>query len=546
MKGGVGMGTLWFNGTFITMSQENETVEAIYEKNGKIIDCATEQELIKKWGSEIVHRKNVHGAFIYPGFVDSHLHLIGHGQKLLRLDLSNSNKKEALELLNKMSLSAEDEWIEALGWNEHNDPNHETLTKEDLNQISTNKPVFVMRICRHAAYVNQTALNLAGIDETTEDPAGGRIERDDAGKPTGVLHDGAVTLVQNCMPALSKNSIKRALKTAIQDCYRHGLTGGHTEDLHYYNGLQETMDIYEESINDQHPFRAHLLIHHEELNAYDQSTYKNVSEVSPFIELGALKIFADGALGGRTAALSSPYSDDPDTSGLLIHTGEKLNELVNKARERNLGVAIHVIGDQALDMAITAIEQAHPVAKRDRLIHVQIARADLLERIKRLPLIVDIQPRFVVSDFPWVIERIGPNRLPYSFAWKTLLLNQVPCAGGSDAPIEPIEPLLGIHAAVARKGIHEDGPVYGTKEKLTPYEAVALFTTGSAYAIGREHDRGQILPGFDADFTILDRNILTDGEEAIANARVLATVVNGNTVYQNESYTQIGDEQFES
>lgn len=146
-------------------------------------------------------------------------------------------------------------------------------------------------------------------------------------------------------------------------------------------------------------------------------------------------------------------------------------------------------------MALTAIEEAPVVSMRDRLIHVQIARKDLFKRIKQLPLIVDIQPRFVVSDFPWVIERLGQDRLPYSFAWKTLLLNGIPCAGGSDAPIEPVEPLLGIHAAIARKEPGKDGPVYGESEKLTPFEAVSLFTTGSAFAIGKEHERGQINPG---------------------------------------------------
>ncbi|GAF15222.1 exoenzyme regulatory protein AepA in lipid-linked oligosaccharide synthesis cluster [Bacillus sp. JCM 19045] len=539
------MGTLWFNGTFISMGQEHETFEAIYERDGKIIDCGSEHELLEKWKNEILHKKNANGTFVFPGFVDSHLHLIGHGQKLLRLDLSKCNKQEALDQLK--ILSARDvEWIEALGWNEHNDPNHDTLTIDDLNTISQTRPVFVMRICRHAAYVNQTALQMAGIDESTADPAGGRIERDEDGNLTGVLHDAAVTLVQNCMPPLSRQSVKRALETAIQDCYRHGLTGGHTEDLHYYNGLVETMEIYEETINDRQPFRAHLLIHHEELDAYDYSHYKNKREISPFIELGALKIFADGALGGRTAALSSPYSDDPETTGLLIHTEDKLKNLVESARARQLGVAIHVIGDQALDMALTAIEEAPVVSMRDRLIHVQIARKDLFKRIKQLPLIVDIQPRFVVSDFPWVIERLGQDRLPYSFAWKTLLLNGIPCAGGSDAPIEPVEPLLGIHAAIARKEPGKDGPVYGESEKLTPFEAVSLFTTGSAFAIGKEHERGQIKPGFDADFTILDQNLLIADEKTILNAEVVATIVNGKTVYHNERFEEIGDERIES
>lgn len=318
-----------------------------------------------------------------------------------------------------------------------------------------------MRICRHAAFVNQIALDLAGINEHTQDPEGGRIERDEDGKPTGVLHDKAVTLVQECMPKLSKKAIKRALKAAITDCHQHGLTGGHSEDLHYYNGLAETVNVYEETIHTGNPFRAHLLVHHEEITAFDQSSFAHKLQVSPYIELGALKIFADGALGGRTAALSNPYSDDPEATGLVIHTQEKLNSLVRQARERHLGVAIHVIGDAALEMALDAIEANPTKAMRDRLIHVQVARPDLIERMKGLKLIVDIQPRFVVSDFPWVEERLGPERLPYSFAWKTLATNGINCAGGSDAPIEPVEPLLGIYAAVARRDVNGAHEGYG-------------------------------------------------------------------------------------
>ncbi|WP_078391951.1 amidohydrolase [Shouchella patagoniensis] len=526
------MGTLWYNGIFYSMAYEGDKASALYEEDGKIIDIGTKKDLFKKWEKKAIHKRNVNGAVVFPGFVDSHLHLIAHGEKLLRLDLSRTNsKEEALILLAAENTAIQGEWIEALGWNEHNDPNFETLSLEDLNQISEEHPVFVMRICRHAAFVNQTALDLAGINEHTKDPVGGRIERDENGKPTGILHDQAVTIVQECMPKLSKKVVKRALEAAIKDCHQHGLTGGHSEDLHYYNGLAETINVYEETIP-HNPFRAHLLIHHEEITAFDQSGFVNDLKVNPYIELGTLKIFADGALGGRTAALSTPYSDDPQATGLVIHTQEKLNDLVRQARERHLGVAIHVIGDAALEMALNAIEASPTKAMRDRLIHVQVARPDLIERMKRLKLIVDIQPRFVVSDFPWVENRLGTERLAYSFAWKTLFTNGINCAGGSDAPIEPVEPLLGIYAAVARRDVTEAHEGYGPSEKLSPFEAVALFTKGSAYAIGKEKSRGQLKPGYDADMTIVDRDLLTCSVEEIATANVIATVVDGKIVYE--------------
>ncbi|AIC95305.1 amidohydrolase [Shouchella lehensis] len=528
------MGTLLYNAVIYTMELEGEQVEALYIEEGKIVDCGSSKRLLEKWSRQASRARNLNGAFIYPGFVDSHLHLIAHGQKLLRLDLSQSTKKDALAKLEAQSVQ-DGEWIEALGWNEHNDPDHALLTVTDLNKISINQPIFVMRICRHAAIVNQNVLDLAGIDRFTPDPKGGKIERDEHGNPNGILHDAAIQYVQAVMPPLSKASVKKALQTAINDCHAKGLTGGHSEDLHYYNGLAETVDIYQEVVNEKKPFRAHLLIHHEELSAYDASPYTQQQALSPYVEFGALKIFADGALGGRTAALSEPYEDDPSTSGLLIHNQTALYDLVYQARKRQLAVAIHVIGDQALELALTAIEQNETVNQRDRLIHVQVAREDLVQRMAKLPIVIDVQPHFVVSDFPWVEERLGEERMSFSFAWKTLLETGIHCAGGSDAPIEPIEPLKGMHAAIFRKN---DQGTYNVKEALTPYEAVALFTTGSAYAIEKEATRGKVKIGYDADLTILDRDLFRGGEEAFSQARVLETIVNGYTVYEKGGVTE--------
>ncbi len=186
-------------------------------------------------------------------------------------------------------------------------------------------------------------------------------------------------------------------------------------------------------------------------------------------------------------------------------------------------------------LSLTAIEQNEKSKKRDRLIHVQVAREDLLQRMAKLPIVIDVQPHFVVSDFPWVEERLGEKRMSFSFAWKTLIEAGIHCAGGSDAPIEPIEPLKGMHAAIYRKN---NQGTYNVKEALTPYEAVALFTIGSAYAIEKEATRGKIKVGYDADLTILDRDLFRGGEEAFMKASVLETIVNGYTVYEKGGVTE--------
>ncbi|MFC0473243.1 amidohydrolase [Halalkalibacter kiskunsagensis] len=529
------MGTLWHNGTFFTMRDENESVSAVYVEDGFIRGLGDQEELENRFSGLIEKRHNLQGAFVYPGFVDSHLHIIGHGEKLIRLDLSEVNSAEEMKrkLEEKYRSSNDNDWIFGEGWNENNFSDRKIFHKQELDEISLNKPMFLTRICRHAALVNSKALELARITKETDDPKGGVIVRDNNGEPTGYLLDTAADLVKDVIPNVSEEYVERALQVAVNDLFRVGLVGGHTEDLYYYGGFKKTFDQFFKVIDGREvKFRAHLLVHHEAIWEMEKEGYDK-GEVTPFIELGAVKIFADGALGGRTAYLSNPYTDDPSTSGVAIHSEESMKEIVMKARKKNRPVAIHTIGDGALDMALTVLEQCPLEEGRDRLIHVQVVNESLIERMKKLPLILDLQPRFVASDFPWVMERLGEDRIKKSFAWKTLIDSGLHCAGGSDAPIEPVDPLLGIHAAVTRKRVGESHEGYGAEQKLTPFEAVQLFTSGSAYAIERERERGYIAEGFVADFTILDRNLFSIKADEILLTNLVMTVVDNTIMYMN-------------
>ncbi|GAE25836.1 exoenzymes regulatory protein AepA in lipid-linked oligosaccharide synthesis cluster [Halalkalibacter wakoensis JCM 9140] len=528
------MGTLWFNGTFFTMEEEGETISAVYIKDGFIEGTGNKEQLEERYGRLITKKINLQGAFVYPGFVDSHLHIIGHGEKLIRLDLSDVEQAEEMKQLleAKYKETTKNQWLFGDGWNENNFPDRKIFHRSELDEIAPDTPMFLTRVCRHAALVNTKALKLAGITKDTEDPVGGVIVRDNQGEPTGFLLDTAADLVKEVIPDVTNEYVAQALGLAIHDLFRVGLVGGHTEDLHYYNGFKQTFDQFKNIIDGEEiKFRAHLLVHHEATPEMEREGYKT-GEVTPFLELGAMKIFADGALGGRTAYLQSPYTDDPSISGVAIHSQESLENLLKQAREKESPVAIHTIGDAALNMALTALEK-HPLLKgRDRLIHVQVVDDTLIERMKKLPVILDLQPRFVASDFPWVMERLGEERIKQSFAWKTLLHHGLHCAGGSDAPIEPVDPLLGIHAAITRKRIGEDHNGYLPEQKLTPYEAVQLFTSGSAFAIEKEHERGKITKGYVADFTVLDQNIFTIDPDDILETNVLMTVVDNTIMYQ--------------
>jgi len=303
--------------------------------------------------------------------------------------------------------------------------------------------------------------------------------------------------------------------------------------MNYYGGFFKTHQAYLNTINgDQLKFRAHLLVHHgvvDEMVDLGHS-YKTGTD---FVEFGAMKIFADGAIGGRTAWLSEDYSDDKGNQGMPIHKDENLKQLVKRARKDHLPIAVHTIGDKAVEAVLEAIKEHPPTNPdfRDRIIHAQFLREDLFEELQKVNAIIDIQPTFVSSDFPWVIERIGEERLPHAYAWKTLLEKGVPCAGGSDAPIEEINPLLGIRAAVLRKA-DSDGKVYGEDQQLSMFEAVSLYTTGSAYAIGEEDRRGKVEAGYLADFTVLDKDLFAISPEEITSANVVQTVVSGDIVYK--------------
>ncbi len=530
------MGTLWTNGTIYTMQEEGHQVEAVYTENGVIQAIGASKELEAKYKSSIDKVIDLHQKVMFPGFVDSHMHLIGHGETLMRLDLSKMTSKE--EVLQAIQVKAKDlqdgQWVIGEGWNENLWVDAQVLTKEEIDNVVPNHPVLLKRICRHAMVVNSLALEQAGIDEKTENPPGGLIEKGNTGSLNGLLKDKAQDLMIEALPDISIDYLEEALTRGIESCWENGLVGGHTEDLSYYGNFQKTYNAFQKTINDQSKkFRAHLLVHHEVIEDWREDGHHFLSG-NEFVEFGAMKIFADGALGGRTALLSYPYADSPSTNGVSIHSNEKLMELVKKARKYNLPIAVHTIGDQAFENVLNAITEYPSIeSRRDRFIHAQILRKELIERIKDLPLILDIQPRFVASDFPWVIERLGEENMKYNYAWKTLLNEGIPCAGGSDAPIEPISPLWGIHAAVTRTNpLEAERTVYRPEERLSMYEAVTLFTKGSAFASHHEEDRGIIREGYVADFTVLEKDpFLVDADQLLEKI-VSMTVVDETIVYK--------------
>ncbi|RSL34270.1 amidohydrolase [Salibacterium salarium] len=527
------MGRLWYNGSIYTMEHEDSITEAVYTESGWIKATGTKEMLEKEY--QPAEEINLQGAAMYPGFTDSHLHMLGLGETMLSLDLSDiTSATEMKQALQKRTESLKNgEWLIGEGWNENNFSDRKIFHRTELDEIAPNNPILLTRICRHASLVNSATLKKADITKDTTNPEGGIIVRDEDGEATGYLLDQAADLIKKILPPVKDEQLRTALRMAVSSMLEQGLTGGHTEDLNYYGSFQRTFRTFQDVINENGiKFRTNLLVHHGVLNDMKELGYK-YGRIDDYLSFGAVKIFADGAIGGRTALLRSPYYDNPETSGVAIHSKDGLKHIVKEARASNMPVAIHVIGDLALEYAIEAIEEyPPPEGEKDRLIHAQITPPDLVERLQNLAVTFDLQPRFVLSDFPWVEERLGEERLHHSFAWKTLLDAGLDCAGSSDAPIEPVSPLQGIHAAISRKlptdTTHQG---YIPAQKLTRFEAVSLYTTGSAAAVGKENELGKIAAGYRADFTILEEDIFHIPLDSIVDVSIAGTVIEGEFQY---------------
>ncbi|WP_342472650.1 amidohydrolase [Metasolibacillus sp. FSL H7-0170] len=512
---------LWYGGTIYTMQQEGHTVEAVLEHDGIILEAGAFADLQGK----AQHLIDLKGNVLYPGFVDSHLHIIGYGEKLKNLDASNISSKDELmmALQQRAALLKEEDWLVAIGYNEGASEQLTFPTIEELDALNCH--VVIKRSCHHLIMVNHLVLAYVNIDETTANPTGGLIDKRN-GHLTGILKDSALYLVVHRIPTTTQGYVDDALEKSIASLHSLGIVGGHSEDLSYYGHPSIPLQSYEYIIKNKN-FKAHLLQHHDAWDDLQQIDFTP----STWLELGAMKIFIDGAFGGRTAALSSPYADDPMNSGLFIHSNEDLAQLVRKARAANATIAVHVIGDAAISAIVGLLEQYPPLAgQKDRIIHCSLINDELLERLAKLPIIVDVQPQFIQSDMNILQARLGTERLHYAHPIQSLLKRGIVCAGGSDAPIEHPNPLYGIYAAIARKKMG-DAQVLNAAECISRYEAVALYTTAPAKVIDKAHSRGQIAAGFEADFTILNEDIFKVDVEQIPQLQVVKTVVHGQIVY---------------
>ena len=528
---------LFTNGNFRVSGHDLRRRDSLAALNGRIICIGDHDECLNAFPAGIKPQvTDLEGKTVLPGFIDSHLHLLSFGLGLRYVSLVDVDSIDELKsrIRARAVESQKDGWIIGRGWDQDQFRDKRYPTRKDLDDASDGRPVYIVRACGHIAVASSKALEIAGVSRATQDPPGGSIDRDAYGDPTGVLREAAQGLVQPYIPEAGQDIMEDALKKAIEYVLSKGITSVHTNDGHL--GFPGTMDLYKKVQQQGFPLRVYWDLPGELLADLIETPLRT-GDGDDYFRIGAVKLFADGSLGGRTAALEAWYSDDRGNNGMLVVTEEELKEQVYAAHAQGMQVAIHAIGDRATRVSLNAISSAQsrlPVnGTRHRLVHVQILTPLLITEMRRVGIVADVQPKFLSTDMRWAVERVGNARMRSSYSWRTMLRAGVPLAGGSDCPVEPPDPLYGIYCAVTRKDMAGNPPLgFFPNEKLPLDEAIKMFTMGGAYGAYEENKKGSLTPGKLCDFVALSDDILTVSPDDIKDLEVVLTVVGGEVAYR--------------
>ena len=519
--------------------------EALAILGDRIIAIGKRDEIMKLKGPE-TKIVDLEGHFVMPGFNDAHMHLASAGLEKMNVNLTGVKTLDEFRdrILARVEKAAPGDWIVGGGWDETLWPVKVLPTRWDVDEVSSSHPVFLTRVDGHIAVANTRALQLASITVATRDPDGGKIDRDEAGTPTGILREKAQEAVDAAIPKPTHDKRRQAIELALADLASHGVTSA--QDYSQWDDFQ----IYEElerdgkltaRISEWLPFDDSI----EELNKKRDS--HPVSDT--MLHTGMLKGFMDGSLGSKTAAMLDPFSDDPKNSGMPQYDAAKLNAMTKERVLAGYQIGFHAIGDKGVQLALDAFAEAEKAAKdakvkaadggnnndyRLRIEHAQVTTLQQIQRFKDLKVIASMQPSHLLTDMNWAESRLGPKRAEHSYAWAEFLRHGVVLAFGTDYPVEPVTPFRGIYAALTR--MSEDGTKsYYPAQKLNIEQTIAAYTTGSAFAEFSEKQKGRLEPGMFADFVVLDRDLTAALPPKILETKVLRTVVGGKTVYSIES-----------
>jgi len=520
------------NARVYTFQPDRPAVSTLVLDGGRVVAAGGDELRAEFAGAR---RHDLGGGIVLPGLTDAHLHL----QQLLLsqqvVDCEVPGEAECLERVRQRAdRTPPDVWIRGHGWNQ-NEWGGAWPSAAELDAVTGDRPAYLTAKSLHVGWVNHAALRMAGIGASTPDPVNGRIQRDAAGEPTGLLFEDAVKLVETSIPEPGPEQLAGGLQGLIAGLHRLGLTGVHDFDSRTcFQALQLLDGRGDLALRVVKSVPAELLPQAAALGL-------RTGFGSDFLRVGSVKLFADGALGPHTAAMFEPYVDDPQNRGILSLDAEALFERGRQAAESGLSLAVHAIGDRAVAEVLDGLarlrryegERGLP-ALRHRIEHVQVTRAQDAGRLAELDVIASMQPVHAPSDM-LTAERGWSGRTAQAYAWKSQLQHGARLAFGSDAPVESPNPFLGLHAAVTRR--RSDGTPgpdgWHPEQRLTVQEALEGFTLGPAYAAGREAELGRLARGYLADLIVLERDPFTCDPDELSSLKPAATMVAGESVWQS-------------
>lgn len=507
----------------LTMNRAQPHAEAIAVKGNRILKVGSNSEISKLFGknTQVIHLR---GKTVLPGFIDTHIHVTDFGQSLLWMTLDGVNSIKELQdrLKKRVGKTPKGRWIIGRGWNQSCFREKRLPNRFDLDAVSPQNPVVLYHQSGQLCVVNSKALKLAGVTNQTSPPSGGVIDKAaDTAELIGVLRESATNLIWAVIPGPTEEELMEATERACQKIVESGVTS-----VHWMVLSSIELSIARRLLaQNRLPLRVYMVVPANLSDKIEDFGTQN----SLNLKVGGAVISADGYLAARTAALLQPYSDTPSESGKLLCTQEEMNLVATKILKKGLQLVIHAMGDRAVETALTTLEQVSTEvpreARRSRMEQAAVLNKGLIERMKRQNVIVSVQPCVIASEFSvWsAAEHLGSERARWLYPLKTMLKEGMRVAGGSDCPMEPLNPLLGVQMAVTRE--------YFPEERLTVDEALRIYTIDAAYSSSEESIKGSIAPGKIADLTVLSHNPLAISPYTIKDIDVEMTIVGGKTVY---------------
>lgn len=540
---GLSASVVFLGGDIVTMEPSKPRAQALAVVGRHIVSVGTNRH-IRRWVGPKTKVIQLKGRMVLPGLIEAHGHLMGIGLRQMQVNLVGT--KGAQEVIERVKVWArrvpKGTWLVGRGWDQNDWPEKRFPTHHLLSEAFPAHPVYLRRIDGHAAWFNKRAMSLAGVDKDTKTPHGGRIIKDKQGHPTGVMIDEAIALISKLVPPLSQKQRRSALQRALKRCLSLGITSFHDAGVSL-----KTVALYKDMLrHKQLLIRMYVMVSGGQKKVRDA-----LFAAGPAVGLGhkhltvrAIKLFADGALGSRGAALLAPYADKKSHRGLLMMGQKALSPIAKKALRSGFQLAVHAIGDRANHEVLNAYEdafRAHPWINdpRFRVEHAQILAPRDIPRFGLLGVIPSMQPTHCTSDMSWVHRRIGAKRAKAgAYVWQSLLRTGARIAAGSDAPVESVNPFWGLYAAITRqdaKGSPKGGWYSG--QRLTRQQALVASTRDAAYAAFEEKEKGSIKAGKLADLIIIDGDVFKVSPRQLRQTKVLLTMVDGEIRFQRPMTT---------